>query len=210
MTGLASRYACSTLAQMVRSPVLNEYLRDQPCCPKRLRPSTMEWNQQRLNRQALNSVFFVQPSMRSCVKLAQPLVMLDLMSAGASLATFTDPCIRLSGMFFQLDTGGGSALMKHRKSSCAFSCTTSSRRSSLGTQDCIRWQFCSITQPPFFANVSTTASAGFSCPCPMEIFLNLPFSRVMFISLPRPSTQGVGSTPANSTKKVGVWLDVSA
>mmetsp|Transcript_6993 Transcript_6993/g.9903 ORF Transcript_6993/g.9903 Transcript_6993/m.9903 type:complete len:277 (-) Transcript_6993:2343-3173(-) len=209
-TGLASRYACNTFAQIVRSPVLKEYFLDQPCCPKRRRPSTIEWNQHSANRQALNSVFFVQPSMRSCVKFAQPRVMLDLISDGASFATFTEPCMSDSGMFFQEAMGGGSAEMKQRKSGCAFSCTTSSSRSSLGTHDCIKWQFWSITHPPFLAKDSTTASAGFSWPWPMEMFLKLPFSKVTPFSFPRFSTQGVGSTPANNTKNVGVWLDVSA
>jgi hypothetical protein len=134
----------------------------------------MEWNQHSAKRHALNSVFFVQPSMRSCVKFAQPRVMLDLMSDGASFATYqhkvtlvqigslfdfekaniyekakgstyTEPCIIDSGMFFQEAMGGGSAEMKQRKSGCAFSCTTSSSRSSFGTHDCIKWQFCNIT-----------------------------------------------------------------
>ena len=44
LTGLASKYVCSTSALMVRSPVLKEYFRDQPCWPNRRRPRTMEWN----------------------------------------------------------------------------------------------------------------------------------------------------------------------
>mmetsp|Transcript_10342 Transcript_10342/g.17039 ORF Transcript_10342/g.17039 Transcript_10342/m.17039 type:complete len:314 (+) Transcript_10342:1392-2333(+) len=195
---------------MVKSPVLKEYLRDQPCCPKRRRPSTTEWNQQSAKRHALKSSVFVQPSIRSWLKLSQPRAMLDLMSAGASFDTLTAPCISDSGMFFMLPNGGGSADRKQRKSGCASSCTTSSTRSSCGTQDCIRWQFCNITHPPFLANDATTASAGFSCPCPMEIFLKLPASKLMPNCLPSPSTHGVGSTPGNSTKNVGVWLVVSA
>jgi hypothetical protein len=47
----------------------------------------MEWNQHSEKSVALNSVFFGHASMRSSVKLAQPRVMFDLMSAGASFAT---------------------------------------------------------------------------------------------------------------------------
>ena len=53
--------------------------------------------------------------MRSSEKFAQPRVMLDLMSAGASLATFTEPCMRDSGMFFIEGIGGGSTEMKQRR-----------------------------------------------------------------------------------------------
>ena len=194
MTGLISMYVCSTFAQIVRSPVLKEYFLLHPCCPNLLLPSTIEWNQQREKRQALKSIFLGQFSIRSCEKFAHPLVIFDFMSLGASLATLTDPCMKLSGIFFQLATGGGSADTKHLKSGWAFSCTTSSNLSKVGTQDCIKWQFCNITQPPFLAKLSTTASAGFSCPCPIEIFLKLPFSYVIPFSFPRFSTQGVGST----------------
>eukprot|EP00353_Schmidingerella_taraikaensis_P007445 CAMPEP_0185592784 /NCGR_PEP_ID=MMETSP0434-20130131/69156_1 /TAXON_ID=626734 ORGANISM="Favella taraikaensis, Strain Fe Narragansett Bay" /NCGR_SAMPLE_ID=MMETSP0434 /ASSEMBLY_ACC=CAM_ASM_000379 /LENGTH=57 /DNA_ID=CAMNT_0028218857 /DNA_START=91 /DNA_END=261 /DNA_ORIENTATION=- len=57
----------------------------------------MEWNQHNAYKHALKSVFLVQPSIRSWVKLAHPLKMLDLMSLGASLATLTEPCIKDSG-----------------------------------------------------------------------------------------------------------------
>ena len=192
--GLASMYVCSTFAQMVRSPVLKEYFLLQPCCPNLLLPRTIEWNQQREKRHALKSSFFVQFSMRSWEKLAHPLVIFDLISLGASFATFTDPCIKLSGMFLKLATGGGSADIKHLKSGWAFSWTTSSNLSKVGTHDCIKWQFCNITHPPFLAKLCTTASAGFSCPWPIDMFLKLPFSNVTPFSFPRFSTQGVGST----------------
>lgn len=137
-TGFDSMYVCNTFAQIVRSPVLNEYLRLHPCWPNRLLPNTIEWNQHRENRHALNSVFFVHPSIRLSEKFAHPLVRLDLVSVGAWLATFMDPCIRLSGMLVQVATGGGSADMKHLKAGWAPSCTTSKSLSREGTQDCIK------------------------------------------------------------------------
>mmetsp|Transcript_17802 Transcript_17802/g.60135 ORF Transcript_17802/g.60135 Transcript_17802/m.60135 type:complete len:229 (-) Transcript_17802:410-1096(-) len=210
-TGLLSRYEVRTFEQMVRSPVLNEYARDHPCAPKRRRPRTMEWNQQSEKRQALKSSGLVQASIRSWLKLAHARTKLDLISAGASLATLTEACISDSGMFFAPGSaGGGSADKKQRKSGCAFSWTTSSNRSKFGTQDVIKWQFCSITQPPVFAKRSSTASAGFSCPWPMEMLQKVPASVEMPLSLPKPSTQGVGSTPGNKTKKTGVWFVVSS
>lgn len=175
-----------------------------------MRPRTIAWNQQSAKQHPLNSVGFVLASMRSWLKEAQQRRRFDLMSAGASLATLMHDCMSDSGMFFQDAKGGGSAEMKVRKSSCASSCTTSSRRSRLGTQLCMRWQFWSIAQPPSLAKRSTTASAGFSWPWPIEMLMNLPFSIVKPFVLPMASTHGVGSTPAKSTKKVGVCGSVSS
>lgn len=42
----------------------------------------------------------------------------------------------------------------YRNVSCASSCTISSKRSRLGTQLCIKWQFWSSTHPPSLANLS--------------------------------------------------------
>lgn len=63
---------------------------------------------------------------------------LDLISAGASLATLMQLCMRDSGMFFIQSMDGASAEMKHRKVSFVPSETTSSSRSSATTHVCMR------------------------------------------------------------------------
>mmetsp|Transcript_4421 Transcript_4421/g.9355 ORF Transcript_4421/g.9355 Transcript_4421/m.9355 type:complete len:201 (-) Transcript_4421:10949-11551(-) len=159
---LSSRYEKSTLAQILRSPVLKLYFRLQPCWPKRRRPSTIEWNQLRENRHALNSVGLVHASTRSWLKLNHARVRFDLISAGASFATLMHDWSSDSGMFFMYAKPGGSALMKQRKSWCAFIEQTSSLRSSDGSHDCMRWRFWSMTHPPLSDIFSSVASAGFS------------------------------------------------
>lgn len=48
-----------------------------------------------------------------------------------------------------------------------------------------------------------------SCPCPIEMLINLPLVDEISYYLPTFSTSGVGSTPGKSTKKMGVCGEVS-
>ena len=134
----------------------------------------------------LDSLGLVLSSIAAWPKDVQAFRRLDRISAGASLATLMQLCISDSGIFRMYARGGGSADIKHLKLSCASSLTISRRRSSCGTQLCIKWQFCNITQPPVFAKAETTASAGFSCPCPMDMLRKVPASSVIPNSFPSP------------------------
>jgi dynein heavy chain len=206
----ASICCARTLAQTVRSPLLKAYLRDQPCWPKRRRPRTTAWYQHSATKHALKAAGSALASTAPWPKAAHARARLERRSAGASLATLTHVCSSDSGMLAMPGSGGGSAEMKTRNSGCATAASSSSCRSSAGSQPCMRCTFCSMTQPPPAASRASVAMAGASWPWPMEMFLKRPLSAVRPRRAPSASTAAVGSTPGKSTKKTGAAGDDSA
>lgn len=71
-------------------------------------------------------------------------------------------------MFGIVGSGGGSAERKHRKDSSAVPLRDSSVTTNVGSHDCIRCMFCSITQPPFCASLTIVRSALASWPWPAD------------------------------------------
>mmetsp|Transcript_46012 Transcript_46012/g.147009 ORF Transcript_46012/g.147009 Transcript_46012/m.147009 type:complete len:285 (+) Transcript_46012:546-1400(+) len=144
-------------------------------------------------------------SKMSCEKAARERRRLDFISEGGSLEILMHVCRMLSGMI--LAKGAplmGSALKKHRKSLCADSAAISSLRSSCGTQPCMRCTLSKNTQPPSLVYVSSTPSAGFSCPCPIEMIVSLRFSTVFPREFARTSISLEGEYPGKRMKKMGV------
>ena len=69
-------------------------------------------------------------------------------------------------MFCMVGSGGGSAERKHRNDGSTLPLRPSSVTTSVGSHDCIRCTFCSMTHPPFFANFPIVRSAFASWPWP--------------------------------------------
>ena len=105
-------------AQIVKSPVLKEYLRLQPCCPNLRRPNTKEWKKHKANNADLNSIGLSEEAIFSSSNKLQALLKLDFKSAGASFMTLMQDCSNDSGMVLKWGSGGGSADKKQRKSKC--------------------------------------------------------------------------------------------
>lgn len=77
-------------------------------------------------------------------------------------------------------------------------------------QLCIKCTFCNMTQWPFLAHSKTAFLAPSSCPYPIDMLMNLPLLIEMSYLAATFSTSGVGSTPGNSTKKMGTDFKVSS
>ena len=72
------------------------------------------------------------------------------------------------------------------------------------SQVCIKCKFCRRIQCPFYAALNRASLAGFSCPWPILMFVNFLFAVEILYLAATLSTSGVGSTPGNKTKKVGI------
>lgn len=109
-------------------------------------------------------------------------------------------------------TGGGSELMKTLKLGWCLAYTCSRKPSNPlrpVNQFYMRWTFCNMIQCPSLAHFSNSFLAGSSCPYPIEMLMNLPFELVISNVAATLSTSGVGSTPGNNTKNIGVVGAVS-
>ena len=78
------------------------------------------------------------------------------------------------------------------------------------SQVCIKCKFCNIIQCPFSAAWNKAYLAGFSCPWPIEMFVNFLLAIEILYFAATLSTYGVGSTPGNKTKNIGILLSVYA
>lgn len=73
-------------------------------------------------------------------------------------------------MFCIVGNGGGSAERKHRNDSFPRPLRLSSVRTKVGSHDCMRCTFCSMTHPPFCASFFIVRSALDSWPWPVLVF----------------------------------------
>lgn len=78
------------------------------------------------------------------------------------------------------------------------------------SQVCIKCKFCNIIQCPFSAAWNNAYLAGFYWPWPIEIFVNFLLAIDILYLAATLSTSGVGSTPGNNTKNIGILLSVYA
>merc|ERR1719361_585278 len=80
----------------------------------------------------------------------------------------------------------------------------SSRRSSVGSHDTHKWQFCKQTHSPFSLPDFIRFAAIGPCPCPREMKLKRPFSDVSPFSLASFMRNDIGSAPVLRTNTIGV------
>jgi len=70
---------------------------------------------------------------------------------------------------------------------------------------CIKCKFCKRIQWPFSAAANNASLAGFYWPWPILILVNFLLLIEMLYTAATLYTSGVGSTPGNNTKKVGIF-----
>ena len=185
------------------------YLVDQPIAPNFLLPIIREWKKHKENNIALNSFFLEHESSLAWLKLPKALFKFALRSWGASFDTLIEACKMGSGIISIVGNGGGSEEIKHLKLGSAVCDTLSKSFSNLLIHLDIKWRFCSIIHFPSLAHSSSILLALSSCPWPIGIFINVPFSIDLPIVAPNSSTFLVGSIPGKRTKNIGVKLFVS-